>query len=70
MAQRVFHPPEVWPTKDANMFMVKHLTLVPEQRRELENDIVQENFLKDYEKNPSYKASFEFKTKNFLGSFI
>ena len=40
MAQRVFHPPEVWPTKDNNAFMVKHLTLVPEQRKELESDLV------------------------------
>ena len=31
MAQRVFHPPEVWRTMDANVFMAKHLTLVPEQ---------------------------------------
>ena len=40
MAQRVFHPQEVWPTKDANAFMVKHLTLVLEQRKELESDLV------------------------------
>ena len=45
--------------------MNKHLTLVPEQRKELESDLVGENFLKDFEKNPSYKASFEFKTKMF-----
>ena len=32
MAKRVFHPPEAerWPTKEANAFMTKHLTLVPE----------------------------------------
>ena len=54
-----------WPTKDANAFMNKHLTLVPKQRRELESDLVQENFLKDFEKNPRYKASFDFKTKMF-----
>ena len=67
MAQRVFHPPEAerWPTKDANTFMNKHLTLVLEQRKELESDLVQDNFLKDFEKNPGYKASFEFKTKMF-----
>ena len=45
--------------------MVKHLNLVPEQRKELESDLVQENFLKDYEKNPGYKACFEFKTRMF-----
>ena len=39
-AQRVFHPPEAerWPTKDANAFVNKHLTLVLEQRKELESD--------------------------------
>ena len=64
-AQRVFHPTEVWLTEDANTFMTKHLTLIPEQRKELESDLVQESFLKDYEKTPGYKASFEFKTKMF-----
>ena len=44
IAQRVFHPPEVWPTVDANMFMVKHLTLVLKQRKESESDLVQEIF--------------------------
>ena len=51
--------------QDANAFMNKHLTLVPKQRRELESDLFQENFLKDFEKNPRYKASFDFKTKMF-----
>ena len=45
--------------------MNKHLTLIPEQRKELESNLVQENFVKDFEKNPSYKASFEFKTQMF-----
>ena len=45
--------------------MNKHLTLIPEQRKELESDLTGEPFLKDYEKNPSFKASFEFKTKMF-----
>ena len=45
--------------------MNKHLTLVLEQRKELESDLVQENFLKDFEKNSGYKASFEFETKMF-----
>ena len=67
MAKRVFHPPEAerWPTKEANTFMNKHITLVPEQRKELESDLTLESFLKDFEKSPSYKASFEFKTKMF-----
>ena len=63
MAKRVFHPLEAerWPTKEANAFMNKYLTLVPE----LESDLTQEAFLKDYEKNPSFKAFFEFKAKMF-----
>ena len=50
MAQRVFHPPDVWLTKDASTFMVKNLTLVPHQTRELESDLTQDNFLNDYGK--------------------
>ena len=45
--------------------MNKHLTLIPEQRKKLDSDLVQKPFLKDYEKNPSFKAGFEFKTKMF-----
>ena len=50
MAKRVFHPPEAerWPTKEANAFMNKHLTLIPEQRKELESDLTGETFLKEY----------------------
>ena len=33
MAQRVFHPKDVWLTKDANVFMAKNLTLVPDQKK-------------------------------------
>ena len=58
MAQRAFHPPDVWLTKDANTFMTKNLTLIPEQKRELESDLVQETFLKDFEKVPYYKDIF------------
>ena len=65
MAQRVFSPSVEWPTKEVNNFIVKHLTLVPEQKKELECDLVQESFLKDYEKVPGYKASFKFKNKMF-----
>ena len=55
MAKRLFHLPEaeIWPTKEANIFMNKHITLVPEQRKDLESDLTQESFLKDFEKNPS-----------------
>ena len=63
MAQRVFSPSVEWPTKEVNAFIVKHLTLVPEQKKEFECDIVQESFFKDYEKVPGYKASFKFKNK-------
>ena len=63
MAQRVFSPSVVWPTKDVNTFIVKNLTLVPEQKKALESDLAQERFFKDYEKHPGYKASFEFKNK-------
>ena len=65
MIQRVFHPPDVWLTKDAKAFMTKNLTLILEQKRELERDLVQESSLKDFEKVPGYKASFEFKNKMF-----
>ena len=65
MAQRVFHPLDVWLTKDANAFMAKNLTLIPDQKRELESDLVQEAFLKDFEKVPGYKANFEFKNMMF-----
>ena len=47
------------------MFMIKFLTLVPDHKRKMVSDLVIENFLKDYEKVPGYKASFEFKTKMF-----
>ena len=48
MGQRVFHPPDFWLTKDANAFMTKNLTLILEQKRELESDLVQVSFLKDF----------------------
>ena len=65
MAQRVFSPNTEWPTKELNSFVTKHLTLVPEQKKEFESDLVQESFLKDYEKTPGYKQSFEYKNKQF-----
>ena len=45
--------------------MNKHLTLIPEQRKELESDMTQGAFLKDYKKKPSFKAAFQFKAKMF-----
>ena len=65
MAQRIFHLKVVWLTKGANRFMLIYLTLVPEQMKELEIDLVVENFLKDYERSSGFKANFEFKTRMF-----
>merc|ERR1712089_34563 len=45
--------------------MAKNLTLIPGQKKELENNLTQEAFLKDFEKNPSYMQAFDFKTKMF-----
>ena len=45
--------------------MAKNLTLIPEQTKQLESDLIQESFIKYYEKTLSYKASFEIKTKMF-----
>ena len=45
--------------------MKKFLTLVPDQKMELEGDLYQKAFLKEHEKNPSYKQAFDFKTKMF-----
>ena len=65
MAKMVFCSLDAWPTKDANAFMAKHLCLVPDQKKELEKDLVQESILKDFKKVPSYKASYEYKNKIF-----
>ena len=67
MAKRVLHPPEAerWPSAEANAFMKKYLTLIPEQRQQLESDLYMEPFLKEHERNPSFKQAFDFKTKMF-----
>ena len=65
MAQRVFDPSRVWQTKEANAFSTKFLTLIPDQKRALESDLVMETFLRDYEKTPGYRSAFEFKNKMF-----
>ena len=65
MAQIVFDPSCVWQTKEANAFSTKYLTLIPDQKKVLESDLVMESFLKDYEKVPGYKSTFEFKNKMF-----
>ena len=66
MAQRVFDPCRVWQTKEANVFCTKFLTLVPDQKKALESDLVMETFLRDYEKTPGYCSAFEFKNKMFV----
>ena len=55
MAKIVFHPQDAdkWPSKDANTFMAKNLTLIPHQRKELESDQIEESFHKDHENNPA-----------------
>ena len=49
--------------KDTNVFINKNLTLVRNQKKELEIDLQPDDFLKDYEKTPSYKLMFESKGK-------
>ena len=55
MAKRVLHPPEAerWPSAEASAFMKKYLTLVPDQKMNLESDLYLEPFLKEHKKNPS-----------------
>ena len=45
--------------------MEKYLTLIPEQRMKLESDLYLEPFLKEHERNPSFKQAFDFKKKMF-----
>ena len=67
MAKRVLHPPKAkrWPSVEATTFMKKYLTLIPEQRQQLESDLYMEPFLKEHERNPFFKQAFDFKTKMF-----
>ena len=43
--------------------MVKHLTLVTNQKKELEQDLHQANILNEYKHVPSYKTQYELKSK-------
>ena len=45
--------------------MKKYLTLIPEQRQQLESDLYMELFRRENERNPSFKQAFDFKTKMF-----
>ena len=67
MAKQVFHSQDAdkWPTKEANTFMAKYLTLIPHQRKELQSDLSQESDLIDHENNPAYKQAFDFKNRMF-----
>ena len=62
LSQRVFHQLEPWPNKDANSFMVKYVTFVPDQKKELKSGLIQNDFLKEFECVPGYKAYYKFKT--------
>ena len=42
MAQKVFQSSDAWPTKDANAFMAKNLGLIPDQKKELDKDLVKD----------------------------
>ena len=46
LARRVIHPKEPWPLKEANAYLVKHLSLILEQREELESDMKPDKYLK------------------------
>ena len=65
MAKRVLHLPEAerWPSPEANAFMKKYLTLIPEQRQQLESDLYMEPFLKEHEINPSFNQAFVWLSK-------
>ena len=39
--------PSLWITMEINMFMVKNPTLISEQRKKLQSDFYQDNFLMD-----------------------
>ena len=63
LARRVFHPKEAWPLKEANAYLSKYLSLVKEQREELESDLKQDEFLKPLGKQASFKTTFDFRAK-------
>ena len=61
----MFNPSRVWQNKEANAFSTKFLTLIPDQKKALESNLVMETFLRDFEKVLGYKSAFEFKNKMF-----
>ena len=59
--QKVFHLPNLWPTKDAYVFMVKILTVIANQKKKLESDLLHNNFLNKftkYKSNQTYNILF------------
>ena len=63
LARRVFHPKEPWHLKEGNSYIIKHLSLVPEQTEELESDLKPDKFLKPLEKQASFKGTCDFRNK-------
>ena len=63
LARRVFYTKEAWPLKRASAYLSKYLSLVKEQREELESDLKKEEFLNLLEKQASFKATFDFRAK-------
>ena len=45
--------------------MIKYLTLVPDQKMNLESVLYLESFLMGHKQTPSYKPVYDFKTKMF-----
>ena len=50
---------------EASAFMIKYLTLVPDQKMNLESILYLEPFLMGHKQTPSYKPVYDFKTKMF-----
>ena len=63
LARRVFYLKQPLPLMKANAYIVKHLLLIPDQKKELESDLKPDKFLKPLEKGASFKAAFDFRNK-------
>ena len=66
LARRVFHPKEAWPLKEGNANHSKYLSLVKEQRKELESYLKQDKFFNPLEKQASLKGAMDFRAVSFL----
>ena len=47
--------------KEANAYLSKYLSLVKEQREQLDTDLKEDEFLKPLEKQASFKTTFDFR---------